>query len=66
MASKRNIRRRVCSRKRQIATHDEAVRISRLMSSKHRQRIGYYKCTYGNHYHVGHTPARIARYKMPY
>jgi hypothetical protein len=54
MSSKRLQRRKSCERKRQYATQADAV--AAILSGKRKGLHGLhrYKCSFGNHWHVGH------------
>lgn len=62
MGSKRRLRRKACTGKRQYLTHAEANVAAHNTARTFQQRIGAYKCTYCGNYHVGHTPRAIKQF----
>lgn len=61
MASKRRIRRKSCVGKIQYPNSAEAQAAAVKRSGISHSRILPYKCEFGGHWHIGHTPAKIRR-----
>lgn len=63
MSSKRRVRRLACKGKQQHATWDSAHRHMMQLYERGKMRSGtlnVYPCPFGNHFHVGHKPRKIA------
>lgn len=59
MASRRRLRRTGCTKKRAYTENDankKAWNLRQLGIEVH-----YYRCTFGNHWHVGHRPNKLTR-----
>jgi hypothetical protein len=61
MASKRRLRRKSCAAKHRYPTLDAALRDARDIGRKQGGRLNAYGCHFCGGFHVGHTPARVAR-----
>ena len=59
MASKRHLRRKVCERKHKYATEEQARFQADRISREQGLPMNYYKCQWGNHWHIGHAPFRL-------
>lgn len=58
MSSKRRRRRRECGEKRHYANLAEAQEVA-LRRRKPGERLRPYKCRFGPHWHIGHTPKKV-------
>jgi hypothetical protein len=54
MASKRRLRRVMCTGKRQYRSEPEAWRACKAALRRCQEDLHYYRCRYGAHFHVGH------------
>jgi len=61
MASKRNIRRKSCLRKKQFGSRDEAMAQVRWMRYKDpsNEWLGCYRCRSCGAWHIGHMPSEV-------
>lgn len=59
MSSKRRLRRNACSGKQKFLSFAEAGRTAHIIHVRTGDRVGPYKCPFGRHYHVGHTPRKV-------
>lgn len=62
MSSKRRIKRKSCEGKVLFKTHDEALIVLKKRFKNTFERIGVYKCQFGNHYHIGHSNRKMKQY----
>lgn len=58
MSSKRRLKRRECTRKKQYETGDRAHSVAAGMRRRLNEEVSAYKCPHGNHWHIGHRPIR--------
>lgn len=61
MASKRNIRRKSCQRKKQFGSRGEAMATVRWMRRKDptNEWLGCYRCNSCGAWHIGHVPSNV-------
>lgn len=62
MASKRRLRRKSCEGKVQYRSDEAAAAAAKSRSWATNSRIGKYKCEFGQHWHIGHTPKSVQRH----
>jgi hypothetical protein len=56
VSSKRRLRRKACESKRSYDTPEAAANQAKKARLVRDERVYSYKCEYGNHWHIGHTP----------
>ena len=56
MASKRRVRQKACMGKKRYTTRDEAERHVDRVRDHSFAHLQVYKCSFGDHWHVGHPP----------
>lgn len=61
MSSKRNLRRQSCEGKIRFTFKQDAIAAACSYRHAYGGDVQPYKCSFGNHYHIGHTPSRIKR-----
>lgn len=61
MASKRRLRRKACTGKEPYPDRVNAAQAAKRSSQATHTTIWPYKCEFGNHWHIGHPPARVWR-----
>jgi len=61
MSSKRRVRRKACTGKIRHATFADAIAAARSLYRASGQYLTPYRCRFGQHYHIGHMPARMRR-----
>ena len=64
MSSKRRIRAKSCTGKKQYKTVEEAEPDKRALQFKDRTIFNIYKCTFCGNYHIGHAGSRRVRQYM--
>lgn len=55
MASKRNIRKKMCVGKQRYLTIEAAQLAVYKATKRYKQPFTPYKCKFGEHYHIGHN-----------
>jgi len=63
MASKRHLRKKMCTRKQRYLTMDDAQIGAGRINAVFKTHVFVYKCTFCKGWHVGHPP-RIVRDQM--
>lgn len=64
MSSKRRLRRKACSSKISYQELAWAATAAKRRSKATGTSIGFYKCPFSSHYHIGHTPSHVKRAKI--
>jgi hypothetical protein len=59
VASKRRERRRSCESKIRYETLESALAARWGTNRRLNERLGAYRCAFGDHFHLGHNPARV-------